>query len=152
MEELHPRQKQQTALANLQQFNPYRRPDWSHLFRGPGLPPSMSDVIELPEKVDVPLIFDSVRNIVETYQGERLLEPQFGSRVRELIFEPINQIFEQKVWSYLTTAVQTYEPRAKITRVEFKYVENAVYITYQMSVQQIGFTAQGTLRVPRMSR
>jgi phage baseplate assembly protein W len=109
-------------------------------------------MIDLPEKVDVPLIFDSIRNIVETYQGERLLEPEFGSRVRELIFEPIDMIFEQKVQSYLTTAVQRYEPRAKITRIELRYTENAVYIAYTMTVQQLGFTAQGTMKMPRMTR
>jgi phage baseplate assembly protein W len=152
MEEINPRQKQQVAIQNLLVPNPYRRPEWSYLYRGPGLSPPGSDMIELLEKVDVPLIFDSVRQIVETYQGERLLEPEFGSRVRELIFEPISTLFEQKVYSYLTAAVQKYEPRARITAVEFRYADNSVFIIYTMDVQQLGYTAQGTMKIPRMSQ
>lgn len=89
MEQVPARQKQQDAIRNLRVPNPFRRAELPSLYRGPGLTPEDTDVIEPPEKSDVELIFDSVRTIVMTELGERLLEPEFGSRVRELIFEPL---------------------------------------------------------------
>lgn len=136
------------SIANVLVPNPFTRPGPS-LYNGPGLPSSYSDQIELPEKADVALVFDSIRQIIETSQGERLLEPEFGSRVRELIFEPITLVFEQKVKLYVTEAIRKYEPRVKLVDVTFAYSQNEVRIKYDLLFLQIGRTFQGSVSMPR---
>lgn len=85
-----------------------------------------------------------------TSLGERLLEPAFGSRVRELIFEPLDQVFELKTRLFLTDALRKYEPRCRIVSVNFRFLDNEAHITYTLEMLQLGYTAQDTLKVPRM--
>lgn len=150
MEQVHPRQKQQDSIRNLRAPNPFRRPSLPSLYRGPGLPQEGTDTIEPPEKEDTELIFDSVRTIVMTMLGERLLEPEFGSRVRELIFEPLDTVFEAKTHQYLTTAVRKYEPRCRIVSIEFRYMDNEAHITYTLEMIQLGYRSQDTFKMPRL--
>lgn len=151
MEQIPPRQKQQDSIANIRVPNPFRRTDVPSLYRGPGLPPSSSGAIEPPERTDVELIFDSIRTIVMTVQGERLLEPEFGSRVRELVFEPIDAVFETKVYEYLTRAVRQFENRCKIIAVNFDYTDNEARVTYTLEMIQVGYTAEDTFKIPRLA-
>lgn len=150
MEQVPARQKQQDAIRNLRVPNPFRRLRVPSLYRGPGLPQEGTDTIEPPEKEDVELIFDSVRAIVMTGLGERLLEPEFGSRVRELVFEPLSQVFEYKVHEYLTQALRQFEPRCRIVSVQFRYMESEAHITYTLEMIQLGYTAQDTVKMPRI--
>ena len=149
MVEPSPRQKQSIGIQNVQIRNPFRRPAWSSLYRGPGLPNGLTGQVCPPEKVDVDLIFDSIRQIVETRMGERLMQPGFGSRIFELIGEPLSQVFEFKVKRFLTDAVKLWEPRAQVTGVNFAYEQHAVTITYALVVTQSGQNAQSTFKVPR---
>ena len=75
--------------------------------------------------------------------------PQFGSRVFELVGEPLSQVFEYKVKQYLTDAVVQFEPRCTLLGVNFVYVNHEVHITYGLVVKQLGIQAQSTLRIPR---
>lgn len=138
-----------SAIANILLPNPLKRVGQS-LYRGPGLPPSFSDQIEMPEKTDEDLVFDSIRQIVETRQGERLLEPEFGSRILELIFEPISVIFERKVELFLTEAIRNFETRCRLIGVSFHYDSNSVRIQYTLLFMQMGRTATGSLQIPRV--
>lgn len=141
-------QKQADAIRTLLAPNPYRRVAWPNLYRGPALPGEGEPTIEPPEKVDVDLIFDSIKAIVLTNQGERLLEPEFGSRVRELVGEPLSRVFEMKVYDMLTVAVKSFEPRARIQGVQVSYVENSAHVTYALVINQLGVNAQDTFKVP----
>lgn len=149
MEQVPARQKQQDAIRNLRVPNPFRRAELPSLYRGPGLTPEDTDVIEPPEKSDVELIFDSVRTIVMTELGERLLEPEFGSRVRELIFEPLDPVFEAKTHEYLTRAVRQYEPRCRVSGVSFRYTDSEAHITYTLEMIQLGYQSSDTFKIPR---
>lgn len=119
------------------------------MFRGPGLPKSFEGQIDPPERIDADLIFDSIRQIVETRLGERLLLPQFGSRIFELIGEPLSVVFEHKVKEFLTSCIRQWEPRAQIVGVSFVYDQHSAYITYQLRAERLGINAQSTLRIPR---
>lgn len=149
MEELGRSQKQAIAIQNVIVRNPLRRPSWPSFYRGPGLPGSFTDAMEPPEKVDVELIFDSIRQIVETRLGERLMQPSFGSRIFELIGEPLNQVFEVKVKQYLTEAIRRWETRVNLKGVSYSYDHHAVTVTYSLLMIRLGTTAQSTFKIPR---
>jgi phage baseplate assembly protein W len=52
-----------------------------------------------------------IRIIVKTKLGERILRNEFGSRIYELVFEPLNANMKTYMASSLKTALETNEPR-----------------------------------------
>ena len=47
----------------------------------------------------------NLRNLLLTYPGERVAQPTFGSRLRELLFEPINEDLEVRVEEEIRRAI-----------------------------------------------
>ena len=60
----------------------------------------------------------SVLVILGTAHGERVMRPEFGSRLREIAFEPINSGTKGRVVQYVTEAILTWEPRVELQRVD----------------------------------
>ena len=113
------------------------------------MPPSFTGAITPSEKTDADLVFDSIRQIVETHLGERLLIPTFGSRIFELIGEPLTQVFEFKVQQFLTNAIRQWETRVRLIGVRFLYNQNSVTITYGIQLIKLGQVAQSSFQLPR---
>jgi phage baseplate assembly protein W len=60
----------------------------------------------------------SILIILGTARGERVMRPDFGSRLHELIFAQINSTTTSLVSRYVTEALVKWEPRAQILAVE----------------------------------
>ena len=67
-------------------------------------------------------IEESMRLILATKWGERLYRPDFGSRLDELIFAPMNTETLLLIRLYVTEALERWEPRINLIGV---YVEVA---------------------------
>jgi uncharacterized protein len=63
-------------------------------------------------------IFQSIRIILETSPGERVMRPTFGCRVWELIFEPRDASTEALLKDYVREALAMWEPRIEVTGVD----------------------------------
>jgi phage baseplate assembly protein W len=63
-------------------------------------------------------IFQSIRVILETSPGERVMRPTFGCRVWELIFEPRDASTEALLKEYVREALAMWEPRIEVTGVD----------------------------------
>lgn len=63
---------------------------------------------------DLDSINQSIYSILSTKPGERLFNPEFGSLLEELLFEPIDDRTAFMIWDYLVKALGTYEPRVRI--------------------------------------
>ena len=63
-------------------------------------------------------INDSIHLILATTPGERLFNPEFGSRLRELLFEPNDDILHRLLKHYTAEALSRWEKRIKITAVQ----------------------------------
>lgn len=59
----------------------------------------------------------SIRNILLTNRGERLFKPLLGSDIRAILFENMSPVTEQNLKTFVETAIQNYEPRAKLRQV-----------------------------------
>ena len=68
-------------------------------------------------------IEQSIRIILETVPGERVMRPEFGCRVHELIFAPNNAATEGLLIHYIKQALERWEPRIELQTVE---VSNAL--------------------------
>lgn len=77
----------------------------------------------------------SIRNLLNTQQGERLYQPDVGSNVRKLLFEPIDDTTTDILASTIRDTLNAYEPRAKVLDVSVvpdeernRYVVTVVYM------------------------
>ena len=63
-------------------------------------------------------IQESILIILGTAQGERVMRPDFGSRLHELVFAPINSTTRSLAANYVTRALVAWEPRIDVRRVD----------------------------------
>ncbi len=63
-------------------------------------------------------IKESIRIILETARGERVMRPDFGCGIHDLIFEPITPATESMIIHEVTDALNRFEPRIEVTNVE----------------------------------
>ena len=60
------------------------------------------------------VIKQSMRNILQTRENERLGHPEIGAGIQDLLFEPMNGITETRVVQKIADALRILEPRATI--------------------------------------
>ena len=63
-------------------------------------------------------IKEAIRIILGTAKGERVMRPDFGCGIHELVFAPINAITLSQVENNVREALIKYEPRIDLLRVE----------------------------------
>jgi phage baseplate assembly protein W len=77
-------------------------------------------------------------NLLLTYKGERILNPQFGADLPRLLFEPINNETLLKIENQIVTSVSTYIPEITITNIEITpdTDKNTIYVNviYQLKL------------------
>jgi hypothetical protein len=116
------------ADANFQNVREYK--DISLTF---GLNPVTNDINTLS---GAPAVVRSIKTLLQTYVGEVPFFPNFASRLRELLFEPIDSITTSLIETELQTMLEAYEPRATILsiRVTPNVDENAYQIDLQIQI------------------
>ena len=65
-------------------------------------------------------IRESILQILGTRLGERLMNPEFGSRLNDLVFEQNDDVLEGLIRHYLIDAIKRWEKRVVITGVSFE--------------------------------
>ena len=95
----------------------------------------------------------SVRNIVMTIPGEKPFNPDFGSNVRNLLFENMDSITAGLIVDEIRTSIQNYESRVELMTVEAfpdfdnnSYDVNIVYdiIGADIPPQELQFALEST--------
>lgn len=69
-------------------------------------------------------IEESIRVILGTKPGERVMRPEFGCRAHELLFEPRNASTETLMQQYVSDALRMWEPRITVQWVDVLIDEN----------------------------
>lgn len=64
-------------------------------------------------------VHESIRQILGTRQGERLMRPDFGTRLHELVFEPNDQVLKAMIRHHVVDALRRWEKRIIVTSVAF---------------------------------
>ena len=77
--------------------------------------PLNSDLIVIKNET---AIARSIRNLVLTNNGEKFFNPNLGSGVSELLFEPITQLTASSIQTRIETTIRNYEPRVELDRVD----------------------------------
>ena len=71
----------------------------------------------MAKDVNVRAVFNSLRNIFTWIQGERVLLPDFGSRLRYYLYEGITPENKEQIAAEIKGVCLKWEPRVNIIRV-----------------------------------
>lgn len=89
----------------------------SFVGKGWSFPPKLDDrdrVEMASEDVD---IRQAMRIIIMTCPGERVMRPDFGCRIHELIFDPCNEATAIVAERYVREALTRWEPRVRLEEI-----------------------------------
>lgn len=64
--------------------------------------------------INIQAIQNSIRNIFTWVPGERILNPEFGSKLPMLLYEGITKNTEELIIAEIRHCIQTWDPRVKI--------------------------------------
>jgi uncharacterized protein len=62
-------------------------------------------------------IEQSIRIVLETVPGERVMRPEFGCQAKQLLFAPKNAATEGLLMRYVQEALNRWEPRVEVVAV-----------------------------------
>ena len=60
----------------------------------------------------------NLKNLLSTARGERIMQPEFGTGLHELLFEPMTTEFETSVQKEITNSVNFWLPYVTIEEIE----------------------------------
>lgn len=86
------------------------------------------------------VISQSIKTILSTSKGERIMLPEFGSNLKEYIFEPLDISTGELIILEVEEALERWEDRISIidVRVEEEPDDNIIKITVDYSVNETG--------------
>jgi len=76
--------------------------------------PQTQDVLK---KIDANSIKQSLKLLLNTNLGERLFQPNIGSPLRNLLFEPVDAITTMAIKRSIENTISLYEPRIALEQV-----------------------------------
>lgn len=87
------------------------------LGRGWGSPTSVDGAGEARLESGADKVRQSIRLILSTRHGERVMRPDFGAGLEDFLFEPLNTTTTALVRHRVETALVLWEPRIDVTAV-----------------------------------
>jgi phage baseplate assembly protein W len=94
---------------------------------------------------DFDLIKQDILNHFHIRQGERLMQPRFGTIIWDLLFEPltadVKSLIEQDV-----TSIINYDPRVSISDTSITTYESGIEIAFTLAYNPYRVSEQITLR------
>jgi hypothetical protein len=85
--------------------------------RGASLPLTIGATGGIREAAGAAKIEQSIRVILGTTPGERLMRPSFGCNLRSLVFSPNNETTANLARHYVEEALRRWEPRIELLNV-----------------------------------
>jgi phage baseplate assembly protein W len=97
--------------------------------------------LDLALHKDEEAVKESIKNLLLTDKGERLMQPLLGGNIRALLFENNTPAIVKLVQEQVRSTITEYEPRANLLDVVVNsfYDENRIEITvyfYIISIEQ----------------
>ncbi len=92
----------------------------SFLGRGWSFPPVFArgeNGVEMADEEED--IRQSLIILLSTIKGERIMQPDYGANMEELLFEPLNVSFAKRMSESIERAILFYEPRIKTDDISF---------------------------------
>ena len=103
--------------------------------------PLNDDLVSL---TDTSAIARSIRNIVFTSPGEKVFNPDFGSRISESLFENVDNVSALAIKDEIKSSIINFEPRVKLldTIVVPNPDDNEMVVTIEYEIVGIDIPPQ----------
>ncbi len=75
-------------------------------------------------------LVQSIRDIITTPIGSRVMRRNYGCRIFHLIDQPINQLIIARIQAAVSEALHKYEPRVRFTKIKVDEVQNGSLVLY----------------------
>ena len=72
---------------------------------------------DIGRKFDVQAVKQALRNLFLYQRGEKKFDPNFGSGIRELLFEPVDNVSASIMEKEIEVMISNYEPRVRVNNV-----------------------------------
>ncbi len=109
--------------------NVLKRNLYADLPLGVQVHPNLKDVIALK---DIDAVKQAVRNLILTNQGERPFQPEIGSNITALLFEPADTFTAVAIQKEALRVLKKFEPR--ITNINVQVFDNSDRNAYQVTI------------------
>ena len=102
-----------------------------------------NEVSDLKPIYDASAVITSIKNILTTSPGEKLLNPNFGLDLRDYLFEPITETRAFFLGTDLYNGLVDQEPRISIDTLDVVAVadENTYEITLNISIPSLNINS-----------
>lgn len=104
----------------------------------------------IQKDINVKAVQNSLHNIFTWQLGERILNPDFGSRLREYLYEGITDFNKEQIIAEVQNCVSIWEPRVKIVKIinksnvnsddENTVVLDIIYTIPELNTSQYNYT------------
>jgi len=96
----------------------------------------------------------NLRNLMLTARGERVMQPEFGTGLHELLFEPFDDTYENRLQEMITQSVNFWLPYITVESIEVdmsdemkdRHIANVniqFTVGNEIDTQELTFTVQG---------
>lgn len=92
---------------------------------------------DIVKNKDINAIIGSLKNLLYTNFYERPFQPQIGSNLRRLLFDPIDSFTTNSISTDIRNTIKNYEPRVAVEALEVTpdYENNGYYVTLTFFIQ-----------------
>jgi len=73
---------------------------------------------DVNKKVDVNAVKQSLKTLIFTRYNERLFQPELGSPIYRLLFEPVDPITTEAIRRSIENLIQNHEPRVILNQLD----------------------------------
>jgi len=91
---------------------------------------------------DIELVKRDILNHLFTKKGERIMNPEFGSIIHDLLFEPFTQSVRDRIVNDIKNIVE-FDPRVEIVSIDVS--EEEYGITVNLNLKFLPFNEVGSL-------
>ena len=111
--------------------------------------PVSGDVAKL---TDADAVAKSIKHLLLTGLFERPFEPGIGSRLSQLLFEPMDTVTERLIVDEIKLMVEQFEPRVRLTAVQMTAIpdEYSFQATLEYTILNVPHVQRQTLTLARI--
>ena len=92
--------------------------------------PQTGDVATVKDAVSVKR---GIKNVLLTAPFERLYQPEFGSGIKNILFEPMTPLTEQRLSDACADAIDAWEKRASV--IDIAVISEEEYNRYRVAIK-----------------
>ena len=96
----------------------------------------------------------NLKNLLSTARGERIMQPEFGTGLHQVLFEQMTDEFEEKLQTTITESVNFWLPYITIKDIEVEMTDEmkdkntaelklSFTVGNQIETQEVTFTVEG---------